>query len=509
MTGPKIYHNCRILTGFEPLTFRESLAVSGGEIVKIGPFEKLMRDYPRAELIDLHNRTVIPPFYDGHVHFEFGGFLRKQPSLENINEKDALEIIASAAEKPKAHSSDEWIILGMYEKSSGFLNRELLDKIEKDRPLLILTRDLHAAVLNTSALDRLNLDDYRKRGFLNLDRSGKFDGTILETAVEETFNHAHKPDRQEIKRSLLAAQELALEHGITGVSDNVNKNIADAYKELEKEGKLKIKVDAWMNSNDFDPASLEFDRYESEQFRLNTVKGFLDGSFASATAYLREPFRNRKDCGVKRIDYTRLKSFISQAGKNHLRIALHAIGDAAADLALAALRDAQIDTSQRHRLEHLQLLRPEHLELMKEMKIIASVQPVHLGYDWQTSESLLGQDRCKYIYPFKSISDAGIELAFGTDWPVADIDPRRGIYSAVTRKDRRRQPPSGWFPQERMNVFSALRAYSSGSKFAAGWLKNSLTGVNVEDKFISVVNSAIFEKEIEKGLTVKPELIIL
>ena len=509
MTGHKIYHNCRVLTAFEPLTFQESAAVSGGEIAKIGPFDELLTVFPRAELIDLNNRTVIPPFYDGHIHLEFGGFLRKQPSLENKNEKDTLEIIASAAEQSKAHSSDEWIILGMYEKSSDFLNYRNLDKITTDRPLLILTRDLHAAVLNTTALKRLNLDDYRKRGFLNLDRSGRFDGIILETAVEETFNHAHKPDREQIKASLLAAQELALEHGITGVSDNVNNNIAEAYKELEKEGKLKIKVDAWMNSNDFDPASLEFDRYESEHFRLNTVKGFLDGSFASDSAYLREPFLNTRGRGVRRIDHDRLRDFLSRADKNHLRIALHAIGDGAADLALAALRDAQIDTSQRHRLEHLQLLRPEHLELMKEMNIIASVQPVHLAYDWKTSENLLGLERCRYVYPFKSISDAGIELAFGTDWPVADIDPGHGIYSSVTRKDRRGQPPSGWFPQERLNVFSALRAYSSGSKLAAGWITSSQTGVNIGDKCFSAINSTIFEKEIEKGLTVKSELIIL
>ena len=509
MTASKIYHNCRVLTAFEPLTFRESLAVSNGEIVKTGSFQELLADYPQAELIDLNNRTVIPTFYDGHLHFEFGGFLHDLPSLENMNEQDALEIIASAADKSKTHHPDEWIILGMYEKSSGFLNQHRLDKIVKDRPLLILSRDLHAAVLNTCALQHLDLDNLRKRGFLNRDRSGRFDGMILETAVEECFNLAHRPNRAQIKESILAAQELVLRHGITGISDNVDHNIAEAYKELEREGRLKISVDAWMNSNNFDPASFEFDRCEGEYFRLNTVKGFLDGSFASATAYLREPFRNRHDRGVKRIGYPRLKSFIKEAGKNDLRLALHAIGDAAADLALSALRDAEIDTSKKHRLEHLQLLRPQHLELMKEMKLVASVQPVHLGYDWQTSENLLGLERCKYVYPFKSLADAEIELAFGTDWPVADLDPRQGIYSAVTRKDRRRQPPEGWFPQERLSVLQALRAYSSGSKYAAGWITSSHIGVNKGDKFFNVVNNKFFEKEIEKGLTVKAQLIIL
>ena len=491
------------------MTFEQSLAASSGKIVKIGAFEDLRSNYPRADLVDLNNRTVIPPFYDGHVHFEFGGFLHNLPSLEGKNERDALDIIAAAVENTRRRGDDEWIILGMYEKSAGFLNKTLLDKIVDNRPVLILSRDLHAAVMNSNGLNKFDLDDFDRRGLLGKDASGHADGLILENAVEECFNITHQPHIGQIKESLLVAQNLALQYGIAGISDNVNCDIAQAYIELENEGRLKIKVDAWMNSNDFNLAALDFDHYEGKNFRLKTIKGFLDGSFASKTAYMRENYAGRKQRGIKRISERDLTVFVKEAEKQDLGIALHAIGDAAVDMALSAMRKANADPGRKHRLEHIQVLYDEHLRLMKEMGITASVQPVHLAYDWRTAENIMGPDRCKSIYPFNSIARSGVDLAFGTDWPVAGLNPAHGIHCTVNRKDLLGLPETGWYPTENLDVLTALQAYSAGSKHSAGWLINAHAAVYIGDTSFLTVESEFFEKESRKALTVNSDFIIL
>ena len=506
MDKGKILYNCRIAISLNPLTFAEALFVKDGKIRQLGNFSHISQSHPGMELHDGGGKFVLPPFYDGHVHFEFGGFLESLTSLENLGRDDILEVIREDPGK----TQDDWILGGMYEKSSNVLDAKTLDDLHLRKPVLILSRDLHSAVLNSRAAKMFELDKWDDKGLLEYDAGGMFNGIIRESAVDEAIAKAHSPDKERIKKYLLLAQEKALSFGITGISDNVDEVIAEAYRELESEGLLRIKVDGWLNSRDFNPEIIEFSQYQGSHFRLKTLKGFLDGSFASESAFLREPFENTKDYrGFNRIDDRHLTQYLHKAFLSGWHVALHAIGDAALDQAIGAFKNAGNAKEMRNRVEHLQIVYPEQIRTMREMGLTASVQPAHLIHDWQSSEKMLSRERCKHVYPFRDMINEGMPLVFGTDWPVTGMDPRRGLHSAIYRKNENGMPENGWFSDQTLTPWESYQAYSSASKFAGGWKLDSQAGFSVGDdaEFLLFPDNILADSQ--NYLTTRFDLLIL
>ena len=506
MDKGKILFNCQIITSFDPTNFAEAVFINSGKIVEIGSFSLISQSHPGAEMYDGGGKFVLPPFYDGHMHFEFGGFLESLTSLDKLSRDDVWDVIREES----GNTQDNWIILGMYDKSSNVIDAKTLDDLSLRKPVLILSRDLHSAVLNSRAAKMFELDKWDDNGLLEFDAGGMFNGIIRENAVEEAIAKAHTPNKEKIKKYLLLAQDKALSLGITGISDNVDELIAEAYIELESEGLLRIKVDGWLNSRGFNPDTIEYPRYESPHFRLKTLKGFLDGSFASKSAFLRKPFENaEKYCGFKRVDDRHLTQFLYSAFHSGWQVALHAIGDAALDQAIEIYKSSGCEKEMKNRLEHIQIAYPEQMRKMNEMGLIASVQPAHLLHDWQTSEEMLGMERCRHVYPFRNMLSEGLQLVFGTDWPVSRMDPRRGLHSAVYRKDENGIPENGWFSDQTLTFMESYKAYSCTAKHAGGWKSDFHFGFSIgDDAEFLLFHDNIFA-ESQNYLTTRFNLLIL
>ena len=207
--------------------------------------------------------------------------------------------------------------------------------------------------------------------------------------------------------------------------------------------------------------------------KLGAVKAFADGSLGSSTAWMFEPFddqpQNRGFAMPILNPPSNMEGIVRYCDKAHIQLAVHAIGDRAVAEMLDIYTKVGGDdpAAYRFRIEHAQHMRPKDFARFARLGVIASMQPYHAIDDGRWAEKRLGHERARWSYAWRSMLDAGAPLAFGSDWPVAPLDPLLGIYAAVTRATLDGKHPAGWFPEERLTVEEALRAYTQGCAYAS------------------------------------------
>jgi predicted amidohydrolase YtcJ len=174
-----------------------------------------------------------------------------------------------------------------------------------------------------------------------------------------------------------------------------------------------------------------------------------------------------------------MKQRIAAADRAGFQCSLHAIGDKANALLLDIFEEVIRENGprdRRFRIEHAQHLRPHDIPRLARLGVIASMQPYHAIDDGRWAEKRIGRERCRTTYAFRSLLDAGVRVTFGSDWPVAPLNPLLGIYAAVTRKTLDGKNPNGWFPEQKITVEEAVRAYTLSGAYAefAEHVKGSL-----------------------------------
>src|SRR5213078_2709617 len=204
--------------------------------------------------------------------------------------------------------------------------------------------------------------------------------------------------------------------------------------------------------------------------RIGGLKGYVDGSAGSRTAYFFEPYADSAGySGLMQNTAHDLAVWIGNADSAGLQVAVHAIGDRANALILAiydSVIKAHGPRDRRFRVEHAQHLRTQDIPLFGTLGVIASMQPYHAIDDGRWVERRIGPVRVKTTYAFRTLLDTGAKLAFGSDWTVAPLDPLAGVYAAVTRRTLDGKNPTGWVPEQKITVGEALRAYTAGNAFA-------------------------------------------
>jgi predicted amidohydrolase YtcJ len=205
--------------------------------------------------------------------------------------------------------------------------------------------------------------------------------------------------------------------------------------------------------------------------RIGGVKGFIDGSLGSSTAKFFDPYQNEPDStGIFVTPPAVMRLLVRQADVHGLSVAIHAIGDQGNAEMLTIFREVSETNGprdRRFRIEHAQHLRTEDIPRFADLKVIASMQPYHAIDDGRWAEQRIGAARCATSYAYRSLIDAGVVLAFGSDWSVAPLNPLLGIDAAVNRRTVDGKHPNGWFPGQRITVAEALKAYTYGSAYAA------------------------------------------
>ena len=272
--------------------------------------------------------------------------------------------------------------------------------------------------------------------------------------------------------ALEAATNYAASLGVTSVQDMSAGTDIGVYQELLRQGKLKTRVYAVSPLSDWKRWERAGVRYAfgSEMLRVGGLKGFVDGSLGSTTAWFFAPYLDDpKSTGLPSDEMPEMLNRVMGADKAGLQVMVHAIGDRANDELLTIFEKTEKANGlrdRRFRVEHAQHLNDKLIKRFAANKVVASMQPYHAIDDGRWAWKRLDNERLKGTYAFRTILDNGGLLAFGTDWYVAPLNPLWGIYAAVTRRTLDGKNPGGWFPAERLTVEEAVRAYTIGSAYA-------------------------------------------
>jgi predicted amidohydrolase YtcJ len=453
----------------------QALIVENGRIAALGDDTQVKSQAgPGDRIVDLAGRLALPGFTDSHIHLvNFALALTRIRLPEACSLAETLDMVRDAALKAKP---GQWLQGRGLDESrwpEGRLpNRDDIDAVAPANPVFLTRRDGHLFVANSAALALAKVDERTPDppgGALGRDQFGRLSGILMDKAKDLVADHIPPPTVEETCTALSQAIPRLHALGLTGVHDMRVWGWADgqltfrALRHLHDQGRLTLRV--WMNLPSERVSELISlgvkSGFGDDYLRLGHLKFFVDGSIGAATAWLLEPYETGGGQGLCFTDLTKLAADVAAADQAGLAVAVHAIGDRACREAIDLLvgLPRRHGPGPRHSLEHSQVVRPEDLARLAQTGAVASVQPIHLIEEMELHESRLG-DRCCFAYPFRTILAAGVELAFGSDAPVADPNPIFGLHAAVTRCVRQDGPSQGWQGQERVGLEEAVRAYT-------------------------------------------------
>jgi predicted amidohydrolase YtcJ len=479
-----VFVNGRVWTVDPAKPEAQAVAVWRGRILKVGTDAEVKAlAGPGTKVIDLGGRRVVPGLYDSHVHFLEGGQSLSRVDLKDA--KDEAEFGKRLAEFDKNTPRGRWLTGGNWDHDRAFDGKlptaATVDKYVKDRPVFIQRYDGHMALANSAALKLAGVTADTKDvpgGVIDRLADGKTpSGLLRDNAMSLVGRLIPEPDEAEILEAVLAAQKHAAEVGVTSVQDmdgsssETRRRLFRVLQKLAREDKLTCRIDLrWPIGLHKELAATGVTAdFGSDFVRIGGVKGFMDGSLGSSTAKMFDPFEaDPKNTGVYVTEPDTMRSLVRSADAAGLNVCVHAIGDKANAVMLDIFADVAKQggaRDRRFRIEHVQHLRPADYPRFKELGVVASMQPYHVIDDGRWAEGRIGAKRCASSYAYRSLLDAGARLAFGSDWPVAPLDPIPGIDAAVNRRTLDSKHPNGWFPEQRITVAEAVEAYTLGSAF--------------------------------------------
>ena len=479
----KILFGGSIITITSSQLHPEAVGIKGDKIASVGTLEDVKNEMgENCEFIDLKGNTLLPGFIDCHMHPM--GYISHLLNPDLTNVKSLNELKTFLKEVSEKRYEDELIIAYNFneEKFANAIlpNRWDLDKACPNHPVFILRYDGHIGIANTKALKLTELDEHTivpEGGEIRKDKQGKLTGVISEKALNLIFSRISIPDDKLIKAAATKTSNYLAQKGLTSIHGIIN---ADSrFKEDDRKTDefslfQSIQNNLWQDCYAFieteyperfielNTKFLHEGRSENN-FKIGGLKLYLDGSFGAKTACMFEPFTDApEECGFCVIEEEEIYEKMKVAHNNSFQIIIHAIGDKANRIAMDLYKKLLTEFPRnyhRHRIEHASMLTQDVIQDMKKYGIIASCQPPFLNSEYKWLEKRLGKERLKYTYPFKSIIDAGVILASGSDCPIEDPSPLLGLHALITR--------NGLVIEECISVEEALKTYTLNAAYAA------------------------------------------
>ncbi len=469
---------------------QQALAVIGDRIALVGAsaaVEPMIGD--GTTVVELGGRALLPGFIDAHTHFIPGGF-----QLSSVDLRDAAtpeEFVRRIAAFAGALPPGAWVTGGDWDHElwGGELPRSSwIDSVTSANPVLVNRLDGHMALANTVAMEGAGVTadtpDPSGGALVRDQATGLPTGIFKDDAMALVAANIPPSTFEERDRALDAAVAHALERGVTQVHDMGTWDDLATYQRALADGRLRIRVYSvvpiatWERLRDY---VLERGRGD-DRLWWGGVKGFVDGSLGSTTAWFYEPYQDAPGTtGLMVTDTAQLRSWIWEGDEAGLQMVVHAIGDRANDWLLdvfAETAERNGERDRRFRVEHAQHLTWESIARFRDLGVIASMQPYHAADDGRWAEKRIGPERIRMTYAFRSLLDAGATLAFGSDWTVAPLDPVLGVDAAVTRRTLDGANPDGWVPEQRITLEETLRAYTAGSA-TAGYTEDAVGTLEV------------------------------
>jgi len=459
-----------------------ALAISHNRILATGRNSEIKKLIgPETKVIDLKGAFILPGFIDAHTHFLTGGFALQSVKLRDCRSREEFigRIAAKAAELP----TGSWILNGDWDHEQfeppELPRKEWIDPVSPNNPVCVNRYDGHMVLVNSLALKLARIGKETispPGGEIVMDPvSGEPTGILKDAACQLVYAIIPEPSMEEKLAAVRAALNEAASHGVTSIHDMSDLDTYEVYDVLRQRGELTARLYVYDQISDIDNFLKMREKIGAGHpfLRLAGLKGFVDGSLGSSTAYFFEPYVDQPGTHGLLASHMYpegiMEKRLIEADRAGCQVAVHAIGDRANALILDLYQEVfeqDKPRDRRWRVEHAQHLRKEDIARFGQLGVIASVQPYHAIDDGCWAEKKIGAERIKTTYAFNSLLKSGARLVFGSDWTVAPLNPLSGIYAAVTRRTLDGEHPEGWIPEEKISVEEAIKGYTINAAYA-------------------------------------------
>ena len=466
--------------------FQQALLQEDGVIQAVGSNEEILAIAGDAEKYDCQGKTVLPGLNDSHMHLlDFGRSL-VMPNTHDCH--SAEEIVEVCREYLKNHPDCKslafkgWNEINFDEDKKRLPDRHDMDRISTEIPIVLSRVCGHFAVANSFVLEKAKFGKYHtvEGGKVEYDQDGMPNGRVYENAISELMLHVPVDTPAEMAEFLHAGMKYAAAHGLTTVQSNDAETVAPpplVFEALDLaygggNGLIRYVSQTGMTNladmKAFVEGPLHKKSFCGGMLKYGPIKMFKDGSLGARSALMRKPYADAPDVlGVERIEDAEQQAMIEYANATGTQLVTHAIGDGAIEktMNLYIQSNGGSDNPNRHSIIHYQITDMVMVRRTRENNILVAYQPVFLEYDLHVCDDRVGKELGSTSYCYKTAHDMGIHASFGSDCPVEDCNPFRGIYCAVTRKDYDHQPEGGWNPQEKVSVEDAVDMYTLESAY--------------------------------------------
>lgn len=489
-TNRQIFIDGNVYTVDEKNPSANAFVVEAGKFLFVGDIKDALKyKNSETEVIDLGGKLVLPGLIDNHTHFISGGTYLNGLDLRPA--KSIAEFVEILKKYVETHKG-KWILGGNWDheawEKTDLPVKEWIDSFSENTPIFIDRFDGHMALANSYALNLAGINKNTPDpagGKIEKDPvTGEPTGILKDNAMYLVSANIPEQSFEEYVEALKSALAEAARLGITSVHDITSANDFRVMNKFDKEGTLTCRIYTRIPVSQFRNlvnTGIDFNT-GSEFLKLGSLKAFADGSLGSSTAWFFEPyFQDPSTSGLPMdiILNDSLSSWAFAADKAGLQLSIHAIGDKANSYILDVfekIKDLNPVWDRRFRIEHAQHLKKSEIKRFREIGVIASVQPYHCIDDGVWAEKRIGPKRIHEAYPFRTLLNEGVQVCFGSDWPVAPLNPLWGIYAAATRRTLDNKNPGGWIPDEKISVEEAIKCYTINNAYA-GFSENTLGSI--------------------------------
>lgn len=473
--------NANIWTGDEQQPKAEWIAIVADSIIAIGSDNSMTKyEGSSTQVIDVKGKFISPGFIDTHVHLIDGGFNLLSVQLNDSKSKE--DFIAKVANFTKTIPAGTWIVGGQWNTSDWKTQptKEWIDKYTPNHPVYLTSQSGHEALVNSLAMELVGITNDVKEvegGVIKRKESNELTGIFKDNAMTLISSKIPPATDAQIDKALQTAMKHFVQNGVTTIHNMwypaISKGHIEAFERALDSNNLILRVFTLDGLANWDVRAkkVKDNPKHSKWLKINGLKGMFDGALGSHTAAFFEPYSDDPtDSGLFMLPEEDLYTYVLNADKQGLQVAVHAIGDLAINTLLDVFEKVASENGKRDRrfrVEHVQHIAPSDIKRFAELNVIASMQPYHAIDDGQWVEKVIGSERIKTTYAFNSLLNANAKVAFGSDWWVAPASPLYGIYAAVTRRTLDGKNPEGWIPEQKITVEQALNAYTKNGAYAS------------------------------------------
>ena len=490
----KVLFNAKVYV--EKSKFAEDILVEDDKIFAVGSNDEIksMVAYDTEdilEIIDCEGKTLIPGLNDSHLHFMQFGETRNQAIIDGVTSiEDMINVCKEFANTHTNNVKEGLHAIGWNQDNfiddKRIPNKNDLDKISIDFPIVLERVCGHIVSTNSRLLEILDIDNNKglfKDGDYLIGEDGKPNGIFTGNGCNIAKSMIPDFSLKERRNILIETMKYAVEHGITSVQSNdvgttfmYGEDVFNLFHDIydKGEGLIRYRHQVCFNKIEDFKDYLENGEYTNGSYPMDSwltlgpLKLFKDGSLGARTALLTKGYiEDPSDHGLEWISVEDMDKYCELAKEHGIQVVTHVIGDEAVKRTLDSYEKAFIDGKNklRHALIHCQITSKELIDRITKLNILVFAQPIFLDYDMKIADKLVGKELASTSYAFGSLARGGAHVAYGTDCPVEDCNPFPNISMAVTRKDKDGKPENGYYPNECVDVETAIDAYTLESAY--------------------------------------------